>query len=275
MNERQTTEDREEDTTEEAGDGPLLAALRELIRTDGREEVAELLGVSERTLFRTLAEGRLTAGMRNALALHLLSEGGAAATAPDTRGAALKQRMEALEDRMGTLAEEVRTDLAAIRGEVRRLGEGRSGHGPVEARAPAPPPASHESHEVIGQRTQHGSARPWPELVTADPVDGEQLIYGEAMPIIAEWRKAMAALGQATHRLERLDAERRVLELEVVLVEEHALTLPPATYPWTRFERRDEVRRKQRVLENMREARRRALLLRWLRRLLTLGLWWR
>ncbi len=272
LSERQT----DEATSKEAGDGPLLAALRELIRTGGREEVAELLGVSERTLFRTEAEGRLTAGMRNALALHLVAEGGVEAAAPDARGAALKRRIDVLEDRVDALGEEMRTGLAAIRGEVRGLRERRTGQGSGDASpAPARPSTKGEPHEVIGQRGRQRSRRPWPELVTAEPEDGEELVYGKATAVITEWREAMTELRGARRRLEQLDAERRVLELEVVLVEEHGLTLPPATYPWNRFERRDEVLRKRRVVANIRRVRRRPLMLRWLRRLLTLGLWWR
>ncbi|MCY4616845.1 MAG: hypothetical protein OXC71_10715 [Chloroflexi bacterium] len=269
MSERQT----DEETSKEAGDGPLLAALRELIRTDGHEEVAELLGVSERTLFRARKEGRLTAGMRNALALHLVAEGGVEAVAADTRGAALKRRMDALEDRVDALAEEMRTGLAAIRGEVRGLRERRSGQGSGDASpVPAHPPTQGEPREVIGQRGRQRPRRPWPELVTAEPEDGEELVYGKATAVITEWREAMTELRGARRRLEQLDAERRVLELEVVLVEEHGLTLPPATYPWNRFERRDEVLRKQRVIANIRRARRLALIPHWLRRLPALSL---
>lgn len=269
MNEQQS----DEETNNDAGDGPLLAALRELIRTDGREEIAEMLGVSERTLFRTLAEGRLTAGMRKALALHLLSEGGVEGVAPDTRGTALKQRIEALEDRVDALTEELRTDLTALLGEVRGLRDRPSVQGPGDAAStPAHPPVKGDPQEVIGQRRPQRPWRPWPELVTTDPEDGEELVYGAATAIITEWREAMTRLHQARGRLEQLDAERCVLELEVALVEEHALTLPPATYPWNRFERRDEVQRKRRVLRNIRGARRRALVLHRLRRLLTLGL---
>lgn len=269
MNEPRT----DEEPSTDAGDGPPLAALREMIRTDGHDETAELLGVSERTLFRTLAEGRLTTGMRKALALHLVSEGGAEANAPDTRGAALKRRIEALEDRVQALTEHVGTDLAALRGEVRELRAGRSGRGSGDASpARAPSSANAGPREVIGRREPQRPRRPWPELVTADPEGGEELVYGTATATITRWRKAMTALCRARGRVEQLDAERRVLELEVVLIEQHALTLPPATYPWDRFQRRDEVRRKRRVLGNIARARRRALMLRWLRRLLTLGL---
>ena len=83
------------------------------------------------------------------------------------------------------------------------------------------------------------------------------------------------ALEQARRRLDKLDAQKRLLELEVRLVGDHELTLPPAVYPWDRADRRDEVWRRKQSLEDLRLERNRALLWRWMRRVLTLGLWWR
>ena len=99
-----------------------------------------------------------------------------------------------------------------------------------------------------GEREARGEAarRPYPQLVTLEPEEGEDLIYGTAMPAIGEWREARRALEGARRRLDKLDARKRVVELEVRLVEDRELTLPPAVYPWDRADRRDEVwRRKQ------------------------------
>ncbi len=64
-----------------------------------------------------------------------------------------------------------------------------------------------------------------------------------------------------------------MVELEITIVEDHELTLPPAVYPWDRADRRDEVCRRQQSLADLRVERNRALLWRWVRRVLTLGLW--
>ena len=64
-------------------------------------------------------------------------------------------------------------------------------------------------------------------------------------------------------------------ELEIVLIGDHELTLPPAVYPWNRSDRRDEVWRRGEWLKDLRVERNRALVLRWVRRVLTLGLWWK
>ena len=77
------------------------------------------------------------------------------------------------------------------------------------------------------------------------------------------------AVGQCQDDLDRLNASERVLELEVALIEQHKLTLPPATYPWDRGDRRQEVRRRTGYMDGLRVARNRLKL----RRFLTFGLW--
>ena len=62
-------------------------------------------------------------------------------------------------------------------------------------------------------------------------------------------------------------------ELEIEMIEEHGLTLPPATYPWDGFDRRNELWSRRQTLERVRVGRARAQLRQSLRRVLTLGLW--
>ena len=80
-------------------------------------------------------------------------------------------------------------------------------------------------------------------------------------------------LSAGPRRLDRLDAERRLWELEIMLIRDHELTLPPVSYPWDQFDRRDEVWGLERALAELTGERRRAVLLLWLRRVLTLGIW--
>ena len=68
--------------------------------------------------------------------------------------------------------------------------------------------------------------RPYPQLVTVEPEAGEELIYGEAMPAVTQWREARKTLEQAKRRLDKLAARKRMVELEVRLVGDHELTLP-------------------------------------------------
>ena len=55
---------------------------------------------------------------------------------------------------------------------------------------------------------------------------------------------ARAEFREARDRLGKVVAEERLLELEIELIGERELTLPPRTYPWDRFDRRYEVRRR-------------------------------
>ena len=41
------------------------------------------------------------------------------------------------------------------------------------------------------------------------------------------WRQAREEYREARRRLDKLDAERRLWELEIVLIRDHELTLPP------------------------------------------------
>ena len=238
-----------------AGDERLLALLGELIEDEGRQETADLLGVSLRTLFRTVRTGELSARMRDALELQLRSDGKMVA-APQ------REHDEGLERRVGQLEREVE-ELRAARDAV-----------PSQPRAASPPGVQGVSPDVIGQPRVQRPWRPYPQLVTLEPEAGEELVYGEALAAIAGWRTARAGhLDTRRSRVERATARVRMCELEITLIGDHELTLPPAVYPWDRFDRRDEVWRREQSLADARAERRRALRWRWVRRILTLGLW--
>ena len=112
--------------------------------------------------------------------------------------------------------------------------------------------------------------RTYYDLVTAEAEPGEELVYGEAATaVIVKWREARDAVPRTRDALDRLNARERRLELEVELIEQHELTLPPATYPWDWGDRRQEVRRRTEALDEVIVDRK---MLR-LRRFLTLGLW--
>ena len=61
--------------------------------------------------------------------------------------------------------------------------------------------------------------------------------------------------------------------MELALLEEHGLTLPPETYPLKGLDRSGQVNWRRRALEDTQRARTRRELLFRLRRTLTLGLW--
>ena len=103
---------------------------------------------------------------------------------------------------------------------------------------------------------------------------GEELVYGEAAPVIAEWRRQrIAHLDEGARRVEQARALMRMLELELVLVSGHELTLPPSTYPWDESRRQNELRRRKFSLVAARWELAQALFWRWVRLALTLGRW--
>ncbi len=266
----------------------LVASLRDMVATESRAKVAEALGVSYCTLVRAVDSGRLTARMADALERHLLEvEGSAKAPVGPKQRGGLEERVEQLGGDVAKLRARVDTMHAVVgalqedQARTLRQWEGRLAR--VEARrvvrngsGAASTPSVKGAAEGVRERPQvKPSRRPYPQLVTVEPEEGEEFIYGEAMLAVTDWREARRALDEARRRLDKLDARKRMVELELRLVGDHELTLPPTVYPWDRADRRDEVWRRKQSLEDLRLERNRALLWRWMRRVLTLGLWWK
>ena len=102
----------------------------------------------------------------------------------------------------------------------------------------------------------------------------EDLVYGDATPVIVEWRRVRAEFLKTGATLDRTEVQEPMLEMEIALVWEHELTLPPASFPWDEFDRRDQVWELAQDLKRVRAERNRALLRRWLRpRPHPVGLW--
>ena len=263
----------------------LVAVLRDVAARMGKVKAAEALGVSYRTLARAVESGRLTGRMADALERHL-SEVKASATAPlrqeqadapelreqlEAEVAKLRTRVDTMQAVVGALQED---QAWTLRQWERRLARVEARRVPALGSGGASAPSVKGASDGVSERTQVKlPSRAYRQLVTVEPEEGEELIYGEAMLAVIEWRAARMTLEWASRRLDKLDAQRSLLELEVRLVEDHELTLPPAVYPWDRADRRDEVWRRKQSLVDLRAERGRAVLWRWVRLVLTLGLW--
>ena len=248
----------------------LMALLRDMVESEGRVKAASMLGVSYRTVVRAEESGRLTAHMSHALERHLLLGGGSAA-------AQQRREIEALVGRIASLEEEFRGVREAVEsGSAAEAEEQAKSMRRLERRV---------SRLEVGGGDQDGSeptrrriapARPYPQLVTEEAEPDEDLVYGDAAEVIAEWRAARARSVKAIRSgttVERLAAYERVLELEIELIGERELTLPPAVFPWDRSDRRRNLGRRTESLEETRADRVRAERLRRLLRLLTFGRW--
>ena len=261
----------------------LVALLGDLIGEQGKTQAAETLGVSPRTLTRFEDGRRLTPTLVGALERHLLEGGGSAA-------ATQRHRLGMLEDGLRELERLLREGLAALRqdGDAARDEQARALAGlekrlaALEAATPsaggAQPVGSGGSGSATTANPGTPAAKPvvgrprrdYYDLVTAEAEPGEELVYGEAATaVIVQWREARDAMPRTRDALDRFNARERLYQLEIELIDEHKLTLPPTTYPWDWGDRRQEVRRRNELLDELIVDRK---LLR-LRRFLTFGLW--
>ena len=213
-------------------DGPrLMALLHELVREKGNRGAAEALGLDPRTVASCVKAGRLSWRVREALERGLQSGAGSAAARQRERNDALERRLARLE-----------TGKAA-----------QDGIGRVSSGGPEPEP------------TQRRYVRPrtYPQLVTPEAEPDEDLVYSDATPVIVEWRRVRAEFLKTLKTgttLDRTEVQEPMLEMEIALVGEHELTLPPASFPWDEFDRRDKVWERTQDLKRVRAERNRALL---------------
>ena len=118
-----------------------------------------------------------------------------------------------------------------------------------------------------------GAQRRYDELVTREPADDDEQVYGAAWPLVDEWRGLWAGHSPTGRGLAWVSARERILELEVAMLEEHGLTLPQETAPLRGLDRGEQLNWRVRELAGVRRKRARLELLRWARRVMTLGLW--
>ena len=263
------------------GEMRLTALIRDMIEEQGKPGAAETLGVSVRTLGRFEASGRLTRILAAALERHLLEGGGSAAATQRWQMRELTDRVARLEAALVAGVEELRKEwetareeqaraLAGLQRRVAALEARVNGTVSMSGGTPAGGGAGQPKRGAAANPVIERPRRVYPDLVTAEAEPGEELVYGDAATsVIVKWREARDAFGAAKDALDILNARERRLELEVELIETHEITLPPATRPWDWGDRRQEVRRRNEMLDEMTVDRK---MLR-LRRFLTLGIW--
>ena len=260
----------------------LLASLRELVDRVGPVKAAEALGVTYRTVTRAIETNTLTRRMEDALKLRRLETGGAVAEPVMRRLEALERGQEELEAGLLMLAHEMGARLAQVPGDSAELRdalpardpEGHPG-GPGEGTPDATPAPTGAPEAVIG-RPRRVDRLPLghPDVVTLEPVQDEEFDYAEAAPLVVEWRQSRAAfLRRGASRVGRARGGVRMCELELVLIGDHELTLPPSRYRWDESRRRDEMLRAKVSLIGARWELGHALFWRWVRLVLTFGRW--
>ena len=126
----------------------LMALLHDLVRKHQRKGAGEMLGVDPRTVKACLEQGALSKWMRTALEAQLLSREKAAM-------AAQQERIEALDQRMGALEQQITSGLGEMRTTMEGEGAQRRTRGGAAAVGTASGPGGGGiRRSVSGQRGQ-------------------------------------------------------------------------------------------------------------------------
>ena len=154
--------------------------------------------------------------------------------------------------------------------EAAQAGDGNKG-APVSSQpqsSPAAPPVAGLNPSRPARRR-----RVDPEMVTREPADDDAEVYGDAWSLVKEWRELKDRHPVRGSSLSWLEDQERLLTLELAMFEEHELTVPPALQPVKGLARRDHTRWRWKALYRTQVALHRRKMLRWVRRILTVGLW--
>ena len=253
----------------------LNSVLREMVRRGGLKGAARELGIDHRTVKVSVDEGRLTRRCREALERALVERADADVADQGRRLEALEERVDALSERVGTGLESVRSageeKEAKLREEFAR-GLGRIGRrlSDLEVVRTASAPEAEVVHPPTSPRV--AVRREHAELVTLEPAANDEETFGRAWPLVAEWRELRDTHPDGGKGPAWLEVEERLLEIEVALLTEFGLTLPPETEPLRGFGRAGQINWRLTALDDTRRALARRRLL---RDILTLGRrWW-
>ena len=277
----------DETINEDSGDAEelhhdrLMALLHELVRNHGgRRGAARVLGIDRRTVAACMDGNGMAWRIREALERSLQEGVGSAAERERRRNDDLERRVEQLEGWREALMEETGNSLEAVTGEVEALREDytrKFGH--VELRL-ARVEAQRGFNNEVEDPDQAGAPavrttepRRYPDVVTKDPAPDDEEVFGAAWPLIDKWRRLREGHPNEGKTLSWLATEERIRELEVTMLEDHGLTLPPETEPLRGLDRSSQLNWRKETLHEVRVTRARRELLRSVWRILTLGLW--
>ena len=259
-------------------DDPLLDLLDALVNDRGKVAAAEALGVNYRTMVTCHESRHVSRRMRKALAEFRDKHGDGGDEQDDEAGdivarvTALEERVAAMEEAHGALVETVEAQAKQLTELQRNVGGSEDG-AEEEKRERSKPDRVDDNdgqrREWRPPRREHGL--PDAGVVTSEEQPDEEHAFGPAAPLVAEWR-GLRTRGEASGgRVDRAKAAVRRWELEIAMLGDYGLTLPPETEPLDASRREDHLRwRKEALAAALAKARR----LRWLRRALTLGLRW-
>ena len=261
----------------------LMTLLQELVRERGYKGAARVLEIDQRTVAESARTGRLSRRMRESLERALQEGVGSAAARQRERNDALEERLGELENAVESLGKEARRRLSRVEGAVEALakegtvspkttGAGHAGAGPSEQSADKGEDAGSVSEGSPASKSS--MRREYPDLVTLEPADDDEEVFGDAWSLIVRWRALKESHPNDGKGLDWLVERERLLEMELALLEEHGMTLPPEKQPLHGLDRSGQVSWRRKALFDTRRARARrevvtkvwrALTLRWRR----------
>ncbi len=251
----------------------LTALLHQLVRRRGHKGAARELAVNPRTVAASVKQG-MSRRVREALERMLVDRDGEARDRLEDEMEGVKVEVAGVNERVAGLESELREGLQALgeqqaqgmRRLERRLAQAEAGKGGGSGASPA---ATTRPAPGAGSP----SRRRYPELVTRDPADDDEEVYGDAWPLVDEWRGLWDGHPAQGKGLAWVLTRQRILELEVAMLEDHGLTLPPETEPLRGLDRGAQLNWRLKALHEFRKRRARLEFLRRLRRVLSLGQW--
>ena len=255
----------------------LMALLQELVREKGYKGAARVLELDPQTVTESAKSGQLTRRVRQALERALQEGVGSAAERQRRRNEEIEGRVEKLEQGHEELGKEARRRLSAMEGEIASLKrDGPQGTGAGQAGAGPSPDASGEAEANAQGRNRRPPTKPsmrreYPDLVTREPADDDEEIFGDAWDLVSEWRELKDAHPNEGGGLAWLTAQERLLEVELALLEEHGMTLPPEKQPLRGLDRSGQTSWRRTALSDTRRERKKAELL----NRVTFGLGWK
>ena len=185
----------------------LMALLHDLVRKHGgRRGAAGVLGIDRRTVAACMDGRGMSWRMREALErrVEALEKG-------------LHEGLDAVRDGIEKLREDEARRWESLEQRLARREAPRQSTGSadvlgVAARGPEKTPAATRPAEAGVPK------RLYPELVTKEPAPDDEEVYGEAWPLIEEWRRLWKTHSAGGRGLAWLEVEERVRELEVAML---------------------------------------------------------
>ena len=263
----------------------LTALLRELVRDGGFKGAAQSLDIDQRTVARSFRSGVLSRRVRTALERGLQEGEGSAAAVQRERNTGLEERLDGVvtvvkdvKGQVEAVAKDTSRGFAAVRGDVKALRDEQAG---LERRVSALETGGDardegETANAAGGPTNRRRDAPWreyPDLLALEPAEGDEEVFGDAWPLIVEWRALKDAHPIRGKGFAWLTDHKRLLEMELALLEEHGMTLPPEKQPLRGFDRNGQINWRRTALSGTRRAWHWRWRVRQVMRRVTFGLW--